>query len=57
MNKKKLEKINKEMNENLNEIDRELNDYYKKPSEEENINGKQAKPEILPGLTKFFQKA
>jgi len=36
MNKKKLEKINKEMNENLDE--------------------KKVKPEILPGLTKFFQK-
>jgi len=56
MNKKKFEKINDEMNENLNEIDKDLNDYYKKPSEEEDVNGKKAKPDILLGLTKFFQK-
>jgi len=56
MNKKKIEKINKEMNENLNEIDKELDNYYKNPSEKENLDGKQAKPEILPVLTKFFQK-
>jgi len=56
MNKKKLEKINKEMNENLNEIDKELNEYYEKPSEKENVNGEQAKLVIFPVLTKFFQK-
>jgi hypothetical protein len=56
MNKKKLEKLNKEMNENLNEIDKDLDEYYKKPSEKANLDEKKAKPVIFPGLTKFFQK-
>jgi len=44
------------MNENLNEMDKELNEYYENPNEKENLHGNQTKPEILPGLTKFFQK-
>ena len=56
MNKKKLEKINKEMNENLNEIDKDLKEYYKKPKKEENTNDKQTKPDLLTGITTFFQK-
>ncbi len=56
MNKKKLDNINKDMNENFDEIDKEMDEYYNKQSKNENLNGDQTKPELLPGLTKFFKK-